>query len=215
MNLSELTRLLSQVAGDFATTLGVDPDLLAREAARVVPEHFPGDPARELRRACETTARKIANGARLERPGAFAMTCFRKAVHAHEAGPTSAPSSSRAPSAHVDPFVLETLRDIAEADAEIRRMPQSRHDRVRAIEQWRNERFTSRETPAPLWALYGHQSPEAYAEGQRRAAERLRAERGLAAPQPEGVQPMATVIKHSQTLRTLDEANNPDDAEVA
>lgn len=215
MNLSELTRLLSQVAGDFATTLGVDPDLLAREAAKVVPEHFPGDPARELRRACETTARKIANGGRLERPGAFAMTCFRKAVHAHEAGPASAPSSSRAPSAHVDPFVLETIRDIEEADAEIRRMPQSRHDRVRAIEQWRNERFTAKETKAPLWALYGHQSPEAYAEGQRRAAERLRAERGLAAPQPEGVQPMATVIKHSQTLRTLDEANNPDDAEVA
>jgi hypothetical protein len=52
VNLSELTRLLSQVTEDFATTLGVDPDLLAREAAKVVPEHFPGDPARELRRAC-------------------------------------------------------------------------------------------------------------------------------------------------------------------
>lgn len=205
MNYSELIRVLSDVAEDFATTLGVDPTPFAARAANDVPADYHGDVVKEFRRACETTARKIDNGGRLEKPGLYALRVFSQNLQGSGGRPKAASPAT------VDPFVAETIREIEEADAEIRRMPQSRHDRVRAIEQWRNGRFTSRETPTPLWALYGFDSSESYEESARRLKERRRAEQGLATPQPKGVQSMATVIKHSQTLRTLDEALNEDD----
>lgn len=203
MNYSELVRLMSAVAEDFATTLGIDPTSFAGKAANDVPADYRGDAVRELRRACETTARKLDNGHRMGRPGMYALKVFASNLK-------GAPAKSAVP-ATTDPFVLETIREIEEADAEIRRMPQSRHDRVRAIEQWRNERFTSQETPAPLWALYGFADERSYVESSERLKARQRAAQGLGRPMPEGGQSMATIIGHSQTLRDLDAHINGDD----
>jgi len=196
VNQSELCRLLTVVANDFATTLGVDPERLAQEAAKRTPDSFAGDPAREFRRACETTSRLVEGGRRFERPGAHVISVFKRLVFAGD-GPTTPSASS------TDPFVQQLVREIDEEDAKIRAMPKSRHDAVRAIEAWRNDRSL----PTPHWALNGFESRE---EWQRRrdeaAAKRAaeRAERGLMPPAPPGPTSVeALVHKHNQRLADI------------
>ena len=200
MNQSELTRLLSVVANDFATTLGVDPDRLAQEASKRTPENFGGDPAREFRKACETTARLIGSGRRFDRPGAHVISVYKRLVFAGD-GPTTPKS------AHADPFVEQLAREIDEADAQIRRMPQERHDRVRAIEEWRN----NRSLPCPHWALQGHPSREEYERRRNEAAAKRaaeRAERGLMPPAPPGPTSVGDLVhKHNQRLADISQAH--------
>lgn len=198
MTYEDMVDRMASVAAQYATLFGVAPPSFAAKAANEVPPDYRGDALREFRKACDTTARKLDGGLRLDRPDTYALKVFRSYI---------ANAKSTQPAGPIDPFVAETLRDIEQADAEIRRMPQARHDRVRAIEHWR-----AHGGPTPYWALYGYDGPEAYTESLERARAQWRAERGLGKPMPKGVQGIGAVIQHSQTLRDLDAEINGDDS---
>jgi hypothetical protein len=99
-------------------------------------------------------------------------------------------------------FIKQTLREIAEADAEIARMPQTRHDQVAAIAKWERDRVDPRYhgqvVPTPYWALYQYDSPEAYEQSKRERRGNLRT--------PAFAEPPRTAPKVTHELPMLGDA---------
>jgi hypothetical protein len=115
-------------------------------------------------------------------------------------------------------FVKQTLREIAEADAEIARMPQTRHDQVAAIAKWERDRVDPRYhgqvVPTPYWALYQYDSPETYEQSKRERRGNLRTPTFAEPPRTEPkitrefeMPTMSDAIETSRELQRNHEAN--------
>ena len=107
--------------------------------------------------ACEACVRKAPEYPEPYLRGVFVRRCERDSEQKREEK-----ARARSTSAESE-FLRNANLEMEAADREIRAMPESRHRRVEAINEWTRNRAR---VPCPYWALYGADSPEEYEAAQ-------------------------------------------------